>query len=173
MGPVSSFHEDYQIEGNCNRWISRCLNIGTRFANINLAEVERAFKEVSDGKNVVLSFADHDFRDLRKDVKEAYEMISTVQKNPNIKFKYSEAGQAMRESLNLENKKHCEINMELKKVNEKAHVLMVQSNIDIFGSQPYLSIKTFDGKYFYDNLIFKFLKENGHIHLMRKLFLSN
>ena len=82
--PYHPSHEDYQIEGNCNRWISRCLNIGTRFANINLAEVERAFKEVSDGKNVVLSFADHDFRDLRKDVKEAYEMISTVQKNIQI-----------------------------------------------------------------------------------------
>ena len=64
----------------------------------------------------------------------------------------------MRESLNLENKKHCEINMELKKVNEKAHVLMVQSNIDIFGSQPYLSIKTFDGKYFYDNFDFQIPK---------------
>ena len=49
---------------------------------------------------------------------------------------------------------------------------MVQSNIDIFGSQPYLSIKTFDGKYFYDNFDFQILKENGHIHLMRKLFLS-
>ena len=157
--PYHPSHEDYQIEGNCNRWISRCLNIGTRFANINLAEIDRAFKEVDDGKNVILSFADHDFRDLREDVKEAYEMISTVQKKyPNIKFKFSEAGQAMREALNLKDKNHCEIKMKLNKVNEKAHVLEVQSNIDIFGPQPYLSIKTSEDKYFYDNFDFQIPK---------------
>ena len=139
-----------------NRWISRCLNIGTRFANINIKEIERAFKEVDEGKNVVLSFADHDFRDLRKDVKQAHEMITKVQKNfPNIKFKFSEASQAMREALQLEDKKHCEINMKLNKIDEKAHVLHVESNIDIFGPQPYLSIKTKQKEYFYDNFDFQ------------------
>ena len=154
--PYHPSHEDYQIKGNCNRWISRCLNIGTRFANINIKEIERAFKEVDEGKNVVLSFADHDFRDLRKDVKQAHEMITKVQKNfPNIKFKFSEASQAMREALQLEDKKHCEINMKLNKIDEKAHVLHVESNIDIFGPQPYLSIKTKQKEYFYDNFDFQ------------------
>ena len=77
-------HEDYQTKGDCKRWIARCLNVGTRFANINYKEVERAFIEAQEDRNVILSFADHDFRDLREDVKEAYEMISTVQKKyPN------------------------------------------------------------------------------------------
>ena len=101
--PYHPSHDDYQVAGNCNRWISRCLNIGTRFANINLSEVNRAFKEVDEGKKVVLSFADHDFRDFRKDVKEAYNLITTVQKEyPNIKIKFSEAATAMREGLNLQ-----------------------------------------------------------------------
>jgi hypothetical protein len=157
--PYHPSHEDYQVVGSCNRWISRCLNIGTRFANVNTKEIERAFKEVDEGKSVVLSFADHDFRDLRKDVKQVYKMIIEVQKKfPHIKFKISEAAQAMRDALGLHNQGHCKINMKLNKINEKAHVLNVESNIDIFGPQPYLSIKTEKNEYFYDNFDFQIPK---------------
>ena len=68
--PYHPSHDDYQIPGNCRRWIGRCLNIGTRAYLLDEKEVVRAFKEAREGKSVVMSFADHDFRDLRADVKE-------------------------------------------------------------------------------------------------------
>jgi hypothetical protein len=73
-------------------------------------------------------------------------------------FKISEAAQAMRDALGLHNQRHCKINMKLNKINEKAHVLDVESNIDIFGPQPYLSIKTEKNEYFYDNFDFQMPK---------------
>ena len=157
--PYHPSHEDYQVPGNCNRWISRCLNIGTRFANINLLEVERAFKEVEEGKNVILSFADHDFRDFRKDVEEAYNLLTTVQKKyPDIKFKYSEGAKAMREALNLKKDNHCNLKIQLNKIDQRAFVLDVESDKDIFGPQPYLSIKSKKGEYFHDNFDFQIPK---------------
>ena len=100
--PYHPAHDDYQSRGDCKRWIARCLNVGTRFANINLTEVDRAFKEAQEGKSVILSFADHDFRDLRKDVEEAYNLIKTVSnKYPKVQYEFAEATEAMRKSLNL------------------------------------------------------------------------
>ena len=158
--PYHPSHEDYQTKGDCKRWIARCLNVGTRFANINYKEVERAFIEAQEDRNVILSFADHDFRDLRKDVEEAYNLISTVSKKyPKVKFEFSEAAEAMRKALNLDDIGKCELELNLKKVNDKAHVLEINSNKNIFGTQPYLAIKTKDNEYFHDNLDFQVPKK--------------
>lgn len=154
--PYHPSHDDYQTEGNCKRWIARCLNIGTRFANINESEVERAFKEADEGKKVILSFADHDFRDLRKDVSEAYNLLNKVKKKfPNVKFVYSEAARAMRKALNLNSEKKCKIDLKLKKFNSNASVLDIVSSEPIFGTQPFFAFKSITGQYFHDNLDFQ------------------
>jgi hypothetical protein len=157
--PYHPAHDDYQSKGDCKRWIARCLNIGTRFANVNYEEVERAFKETDEGKNAILSFANHDFRDLRKDVEEAYSYIAAVSKKyPNVKFEFSEGAGAMREALSLENIKKCELSLDMQKINEKTHVLEINSSQNIFGTQPFLAIKTKEDKYFHDNLDFQIPK---------------
>ena len=157
--PYHPAHDDYQSRGDCKRWIARCLNVGTRFANINLTEVDRAFKEAQEGKSVILSFADHDFRDLRKDVEEAYYLIKTVSnKYPKVQYEFAEATEAMRKSLNLKNIGACKLEINLKKLNDKAHVLEIISDKDIFGTQPYLAIKTKNKDYFHDNLDFQIPK---------------
>ncbi len=167
--PYHPAHDDYQVPGNCNRWISRCLNIGTRFSNVDLKEVDRAFREAQDGKKVTLSFADHDFRDLRIDVREVYDLINKVSKKyPDIKFEFAEAAEAMRKALKLPKHDRCEINTELKKAGETAHVIEIKSSAPIFGSQPYFAIKSKSGQYFHDNLDFQIPKKNGHILLMKK-----
>ena len=95
------------------------VNIGTRFANVNYKEVERAFKETDEGK--MQSYLSQIMTlDLRKDVEEAYSYISAVSKKyPNVKFEFSKAARAMREALSLTNIDKCELNLNLQKINEK------------------------------------------------------
>ena len=154
--PYHPAHDDYQIKGSCNRWIARCLNIGTRFDNLNQKEVDKAFKEANDGKPVILSFANHDFRDIKKDIFQVYDML----KKANIKFKkvkfcYANGINAMRRSLQIKKKKRFKIKLILKKINSKAHILEIKTSDETFGPQPYFTFKTKKGEYHYDNLDFQ------------------
>jgi len=154
--PYHPSHDDYQARGNCRRWIARCLNMGTRAYLLSIAEVEKAFEEAADGKPVVLSFASHDFRDLREDVIDAYEMLNSVSKNfPNVEFRFCEAIEAMRKSLQLPDTSPCELQISFEKINSCSHIMHVISNNPTFGSQPFLAIKTKEGNYYHDNFDFQ------------------
>jgi hypothetical protein len=154
--PYHPHHDDYQLRGNCNRWIARSLNIGTRFANLNDLEVERAFLETLEGKSVVLSFSNHDFRDLRKDVSTAYHLIKKKsEKYPGINFINSTCVEAMRKSLKLLYVDKAEFEIEIKEIKDSVHILKIKSSQKIFGSQPFLAIKTLNGEYIHDNFDFQ------------------
>ena len=75
-----------------------------------------------------------------------------------MQYEFAEATEAMRKSLNLENIGACKLEINLKKLNDKAHVLEIISDKDIFGTQPYLAIKTKNKDYFHDNLDFQIPK---------------
>ena len=47
-------HDDYQIKGNCRRWIGRVLNIKNRVESLDKKEVLKAFKRANDGKKLYL-----------------------------------------------------------------------------------------------------------------------
>ena len=64
----------------------------------------------------------------------------------------------MREALNLKKDNHRNFKIKLNKIDEKAFVLDVESDKDIFGPQPYLSIKSKKGEYFHDNFDFQIPK---------------
>ena len=155
--PYHPSHDDYQVPGNCRRWIGRCLNIGTRAYLLDEKEVTRAFTEAREGKSVIMSFADHDFRDLRQDVKEVYNHIATVKKSfPEIEFEHCEAVDAMRKSLKLQFQSKCELDVSLHHDPESnSCTLKVKSSTDTFGPQPFLSFKTHTSDYFHDNFDFQ------------------
>jgi hypothetical protein len=144
--PYNPAHDDYQIEGNCRRYTARCLNIGTRHKLINKKDIEQAFMEASKNNPVVLSFCNHDYRNIEEDVIEIYNMIkSTSKKYKNIKFRWCDAREAMRRSLKIK-KSNCKFKQILTK-----NKFYLRSNKPIFGPQPYLAFKTKKGKYFNDN----------------------
>jgi hypothetical protein len=154
--PYHPSHDDYQIKGNCNRWIARCLNIGTRFDNLNQKEVDKAFKEANNGKPVILSFANHDFRDIKKDIYQVYRMLKkSKNKFKKVKFLYANGINAMRHSLKIKNKTKFKIGLKLKKINSNAHILEINTSDETFGPQPYFTFKTKKGEYHYDNLDFQ------------------
>ncbi len=154
--PYHPDHDDYQKQGNCRRIIMRCLNIGTRAYLMDEKEVKRAFDEAQNNKPVILSFANHDFRDLRVDVAEAHRLLTKVSKDyANIDFEYCEAVDAVRKAMNIEERKKCEFTLNIKKNSEGANTLSINSSEKTFGPQPFFAFKTLTKQYFHDNLDFQ------------------
>ena len=153
--PYHPSHDDYQCSGNCRRWITRCLNIGSRIFNIGVEDIRQAFDEAREGKPVVLSFANHDFRDIREDVEEVQGLIAHVAADyVDVEFIYCEAAEAMREALCLPDRDFCDLDIQLEEVG-CAHVLTVRTKTPSFGPQPFLALKTVAHSYHHDNLDFQ------------------
>jgi RNA recognition motif-containing protein len=67
---------------------------------------EEHLKNQDTDKNVILSFANHDFRDLRVDVKEAHRLLTKVSNDyDDVEFIYCEVVEAMRKAMHLEKKR--------------------------------------------------------------------
>ena len=110
-------------------------------------DIEQAFKETALGKSAILSFTNHDYRDMQDDISNVYQMIKSVSKNiQRVKFKWSEAREAMRKSTNIKKNKKANIKQKF-----LGNILHIKSDQPIFGPQPYLTIKTRKNQYFHDN----------------------
>lgn len=148
--PYHPAHDDYQVEGNCRRFIARCLNIGTRARLLRQADVDQAFQEAAEGKPVVLSFIDHDFRRIHTDVSEVQAMLeSAAERHPGVSFRHSESRQAMQHAMGLSSK-GLELSLTL-----DGKLLLIDADSDTFGPQPFLAIKTKSGNYLHDNCDFQ------------------
>jgi hypothetical protein len=145
--------DDYQVPGNCRRWIARCLNVGTRYRLLRESEVRQAFQEASEGKPVILAITNHDFRNMVPDVNGVREMIQRIATGfPEVPYFFSEAVTAMRSALEIPFLSPCELEMSMRRVNDSTHVLKIQSTTATFGPQPWLALKTLSGTYHFDNL---------------------
>jgi hypothetical protein len=142
-------HEDYQRPGNCNRIIFRILNVGTRMRSLREDHVREAFAEANSDGSAILAFADHDWRDIRPNIKYVQELLKKVKVDfPNVSIKFSGAQEAALELLNWRNKPQLELNITL--IGNRLVVKIIQG--EIFGPQPFLAIKSNKGSYFHDNL---------------------
>jgi hypothetical protein len=149
--PYHPDYDDYQSEGNCRRWIARCLNVGTRLRLLNESDLRDAFEEARNGNSVVLAFTNHDFRDLRIDVDYVRKLLANVRRDyPDIPFEFREAASAMREALKLPAQSPCNFEIKFQSTSERT-VICIKTRIPTFGPQPYLAIKTNSGEYLHDN----------------------
>jgi hypothetical protein len=149
--PYHPSHDDYQVPGHCRRWIARCLNIGTRLRCLEQADVEQAFSEAQENLPVILSVTNHDFRDMRPDIESVHTMLVRASEQfPDVRFRYCEAREAMREVLDLPVKSPCILDLNL-----EDNILHVQSNNLIFGPQPFFAVRNKSGEYYYDNMDFQ------------------
>jgi hypothetical protein len=149
--PYHPSHDDYQIPGDCRRWITRCLNVGARYRSISQKEVNQAFSEAESGAPVILAFTNHDFRDMRPDINLMQEMLAEAQQQfPKVKFKYCEGREGFRQALGLAKTSPCQLSLSF-----EGNVLRIESDKKTFGPQPFFAIKTQSGEYFHDNLDFQ------------------
>ncbi len=148
IGYNPSIH-DYQIKGGCRRKIFRCLNVGTRHKILKKKHVNQAFNDANKYNKAILCIVNHDYRDMTDDVLNTMQLIKEVKKKyKNVKVKYSGAEEAAT-SLEKNKNKIFKFKLQIKK-----NRLIIEKKGDgkLFGSQPFLSIKTKKNEYFHDNL---------------------
>lgn len=143
-------HDDYQIPGSCRRWIFRCLNLGTRLRVMQIEHVRDAFRQASENGSAILAFADHDYRDIRPDVQTLRAMLQEVRAEfPDVKIRFSGAHEAAQAHVSAESESIQPLELALRVENNRVYVNVVAGQV--FGPQPFLALRTRDGRYFHDN----------------------
>lgn len=152
-------HDDYQVPGNCRRYIGRCLNLGSRIRLVTERDVREAFEEARKNGKAMMGVTDHDFRDIAPDVVYMRELLQKVSKEfPDVKFRYSEVREAFNQMIFDEYKEPTSNLLKIEIAsgrNENQKILRVEASEDTFGPQPFLAIETIDGKFLHDNLDFE------------------
>ena len=143
--PYHPAHDDWQIPGDCKRTIARCLNVGTRHSLLTIDEVRHAFHEIKSGKQAVLAFTNHDFRDVRQDIRNVHNLLLIAHEEfPSVKFKYARPQDAFFSRLT---KSKIKFDVEL----SGSH-LRISTNKPTFGIQPFFCYKTIRNVFHFDNL---------------------
>lgn len=151
--PYHPSADDYQVPGNCRRWVARCLNVGTRYRLLQEDDVRQAFQEAAEGKPVVLAVTDHDFRNMGPDVTHTRKLLQRVAVDyPGVPYLFSEAVTAMRSALELPYLPPCELDVTIQRIDGSTHVMQIYSCTPTFGPQPWLALRTVAGTYHTDNL---------------------
>lgn len=153
--PYHPSHNDYQLPGSMNRLSTKCLNIGTRLKLLTDEEIEFAFKDALDNGSAILSFTNHDFRDMSVDIEDVYSRIEKIHKKySDVHTINSDAVTAMKNTFYKEKDikdEKIEIIVEVVTESGVDKVIATLKSGKIFGSQPYLAIKTKEGRYYHDN----------------------
>lgn len=152
-------HDDYQIEGDCRRYIARCLNLGTRLAILDESEMRKGFRRASTEGATIVAFADHDFRNIGENVLEFQRMLKNIASEfPNVQYKYSEARAAFQQVIFGEVKTPQQDFLTVHIESQYDGIrkqLVVETKDDNFGPQPFLAIKTKSGQYHHDTFDFQ------------------
>ncbi|MES2787832.1 MAG: hypothetical protein V4684_20355 [Pseudomonadota bacterium] len=145
-------HRDYQQAGNMDRHIFRCLNVGTRFRELGERHVEQAFEDARRAGSAILAFADHDYRDIRPDVRRVREMVQAARKRfGDVKIRFGGAVSAARAHLAAVGQlpPHPPLVLDM---GFEDNMLSVRCTAgQLFGPQPFLAYKTRSGTYIHDN----------------------
>lgn len=151
--PYHPSHDDYQIEGNCHRMLTRCISLDSRVAKLELTDIRDAFRQANEGEDSIIAFANHDFRDMREEVNRAMDLIAQVSSEyPEVEYIYSDAISAFRNEEKLITKEvDFNVSLKIDKAVD-ACVVRISTESEIFGTQPFFAIKTKEGRYLWDNL---------------------
>ncbi len=140
---------DYRKKGQLKRYIGRCLNVKSYTLEINKSELIKAFETASLGQNVLVSVTNHDFRDMVHETNDYINLVRSVAKKyPNVGFKWSNTVSAFRDVIGLKRQDPVSFSLSI-----SDNILHVKSDKQIWGPQPFLAIKTKEGKYYTDNFI--------------------
>jgi len=153
--PYHPSYDDYQREGGMNRYTSKCLNIGTRLRLLTDEEIIEAFKLAQSEGNAILSFTNHDFRDMEVDIDDIYQRIFNIAKDfEDVDMFNCDAVEAMQKYLYGESEAQgnaLRLEYQIIKNEDDVQLIVTATNGMVFGTQPYLAMKSSDGRYFHDN----------------------
>lgn len=152
-------HDNYQLPGNCRRWIARALNVMNRIASIDQREMDKAFARAATGKPTIVGLASHDFRDLGREVEFLRELVQeSSRRHPGVQFKYCEAGEAFRSVIWPEGASEEPLDFEVvlhpAPPDDMPHLEVITTRGKVFGPQPFLAIETRGRRFLHDNFDF-------------------
>jgi len=154
---------DWRKKGNMKRTIARCLNLNTRFRNIDSTELHKAFKRAeTTGKDVYVGIDNHDYREMSTEMEDFYAMLLPVANSySNVDFAFSETISAFRKCLDYQDKDIIsqKLNFDIALDNETLSIQLI--NGELFGPQPFLGILTKTGQYYTDNFDFGLRSDDG------------
>ena len=158
-GIYNPSHDDYQVAGNCRRYIGRVLNVLNRLASIDAVELESAFMAArKNPKPILVGITGHDFRDLRKEIDYVYKLIKELQSSyPDVNVKFETTRHAFQRCLWPDGIQDAPIRLEgdIHLRNGENVLEITCTSGSVFGPQPFLAIRTIDGRYIHDNFDFQ------------------
>jgi len=153
--PYHPSYNDYQTPGSMNRYTTKCLNIGTRLRLLTEHEIRKAFELAREEGKAILSFTNHDFRDMSIDIKDTYEKIFRIAKEfDDVNLLNCDAIEAMQKYCYSDDdvvQNKLKLSCQVQTQDDITKLIINQENGAVFGTQPYLAIKTKDGRYYHDN----------------------
>ena len=118
-------------------------------------DVEEAFDTARQRGSSLLSFTNHDVRDMTNEIINTYTMIIDVAKKyPDFKFKFVNAIEGFRKVCKIKKTGKPDFEFKLLKGN-KFNIIIVETKNQIFGPQPFLALKLKNGSYFWENFDFQ------------------
>jgi len=146
-----SYHPDfydYQKKGNMKRYLTRCLNIGSRLREITEDEIIKAFQQANSNGSTILSITNHDEREMRADIDVFMKKVYKVQKQfPEVKIKHENSVNAVRLTENISHEEPTKLYIEF-----EDNKINITADKSIWGPQPYFCFKTMDKRYIHENL---------------------
>lgn len=152
-------HDNYQVPGNCRRWIGRALNVLNRIASIDQREMDKAFARAQAGQPALVGIASHDFRDLGTEVDYLRGLIKvSSERFPSVKFKYCEAAEAFRAAIPSEGANLPAVELGIRyhpaQAGDVPSIEVFTVKGKVFGPQPFLAIQTKSRRFIHDNFDF-------------------
>lgn len=152
---------DYRKEGSMKRYVFRCTDLWTYLSKLHEDEVLETFEQADKFGNSVLTYYNHDYRDMRLEIAEGYDVIVSVAKRyPHINWKFVNALESAQKHLGL-TLRQPKLSYEL-----NDNLLEVRCDGELFGPQPFLAIQEGE-QYFRDN--FNSEGENRWFYKFRNL----
>jgi hypothetical protein len=140
---------DHRVEGNLRRWISRCLNLKTRYNNIDGSELEKAFSVARTGKPVLVGVTNHDHRNMVPEIEEFVGIVRDVSsRHSDVEYRWVNVVEGFRAALGLRHEPPAKLCIDL-----DSGVLRVRANKPVWGTQPFLAFRTREGRYYRDDFI--------------------
>lgn len=148
----SHYHPDsHDVErpGNLKRTLFRSLCVNTRLYSLDESEVRRAFERADRGEPTVVSGFSHDFRAIAPEAEKLFELVSRVSRDfPEVQWRNATAVEAAAGALGRDDDEPLQFSMRV-----EDDVLYVTSNQPVFGSEPFLAVKTVDHRFYQQNFV--------------------
>ncbi len=152
-------HDNYQVPGNCRRWIGRALNVLNRIASIDQREMDKAFARAAGGEPTLVGLCSHDHRDFTGEVDHVRDLIAeSSRKYPGVEFEYAEALDAFRKVIWPEGYAEPALEFDVvfhpESADDVPFIEITTRAGEVFGPQPFLAMETRSRMFIHDNLDF-------------------